>query len=160
MEADGAGEQMRPLLTRVRSGEAEARRQRRRRGGAAGGLSRRPRAAVAFVWRGSRGPAARGRPAALADGSPEGARVRRPQRPARSLAAPAAAFSLRVDAAVLEPGCSSCARRPSPLAGPSVPALCGVSGRRPGEGPCGCPPPGPMERERTASPAQRTPLSQ
>lgn len=57
MEADGAGEQMRPLLTRVRSGEAEARRQRRRRGEAAGGLCGRLRAVVAFVWRGSRGTA-------------------------------------------------------------------------------------------------------
>lgn len=55
MEADGAGEQMRPLLTRVRSGEAEAGRQRRRRGGAAGGLCRRLRALVAFVCRGAAG---------------------------------------------------------------------------------------------------------
>lgn len=114
MEADGAGEQMRPLLTRVRSGEAEARRQRRRRGGAAGGLCWRPRAAVAFVWRGSQGTAGfepsgtplprtrvRRRSARLSD-----ARLREPCSPA--------AWTLPS----FSPGCCSCRRRRlQPVAG-------------------------------------------
>lgn len=132
MEADGAGEQMRPLLTRVRSGEAEARRQRRRRGGAAGGLCWRLRAAVAFVWRGSRGTAGL---EALGDASPEDARVRR--RSAQLTDArrwppcSPAAWTLPS----FSPGCSSCGRRLQPCGRSpdrlSGPALCAVLGRRP-----------------------------
>lgn len=158
MEADGAGEQMRPLLTRVRSGEAEARRQRQRRGGgwrglagAGGGLRAPP---PAFVWlggsRGATGPEPlsgrlyRGRACPPVGSQPRGAGRRlllprgRRRPPAPAAALPAAASGRTV--------CTS--------ARWSVGSQAREKDRVPG------PPPGPIARERTASPAQQTPLSQ
>lgn len=151
MEADGAGEQMRPLLTRVRSGEAEARRQRRRRGGGWRGLaaaSARRRRPLCGSW-GSRG---------AAGPEPSGGQLSRGRACPPVCSQPrGAVFSCRVDAAVLRPRRLLFLRPPRGSLRSDRRCQrsveCWVAG--PGEGPCARSSPGPHSKreDRATSPA-------